>query len=127
MILIRPIIVRMRWNDLRVWKKAHSVVLSIYKITDTFPRRETYGIISQLRRASSSIAVNIVEGQARKSTKEYLQFLYHSRGSLEETRYFLVLSKDLDYISADKYEELTQQCEDISKMLNGLIKSLKAI
>ena len=60
MILIRPIIVRMRWNDLRVWKKAHSVVLSIYKITDTFPRRETYGIISQLRRASSSIAVNIV-------------------------------------------------------------------
>jgi len=101
------------------------LVLLVYKTTSSFPTEEKYGIISQLRRCSSSIPANIVEGQSRNSTKEYLQFLYNSRGSLEETRYFVLLSKDLGYISEKELKELEQKFIKISKMLNGLIKSLK--
>ena len=115
----------MHWKELEVWKESHELVLDIYKITSSFPNEEKYGIISQLRRSSSSIPANIVEGQSRNSTKEYLQFLYNSRGSLEETRYFILLSKDLGYISEKELKELEQKFIRISKMLNGLIKSLK--
>lgn len=66
----------MQWSDLKVWKQAHTLVLEIYSITSSFPRSEIYGITNQLRRASSSVAANIVEGQARNSTKDYINFLY---------------------------------------------------
>ena len=115
----------MHWNELEVWKKAHSLVLDIYRITSSYPGTEVYGITSQLRRASSSVAANIVEGQSRNTTKEYLRFLYNARGSLEETRYFMFLSRDLGYQSCESYEQLDQAAELVSKMLNGLIKSLK--
>jgi len=113
------------WTELDVWNEAHKLVLLVYKTTSSFPTEERYGIISQLRRCFSSIPANIVEGQSRNSTKEYLQFLYNSRGSLEETRYFILLSKDLGYISEKELKELEQKFIKISKMLNGLIKSLK--
>jgi len=96
----------MHWKDLEVWKKAHKLVLEIYRVTASFPNSETYGIISQLRRASSSVTANIVEGQSRNTTKEYLSFLYNARGSVEEVRYFLLLAKDLGYIKEDRYNEL---------------------
>ena len=115
----------MQWRDLDVWKKSHELVLGIYSITSSFPNTETYGIISQLRRSSSSVPANIVEGQSRNTTKEYLLFLYNARGSLEETRYFMFLSKDLKYLSYEIYLEFEKNCEEISKMLNGLIRSLK--
>lgn len=115
----------MQWRDLEVWKKAHAIVIQIYRVTASFPHTETFGITNQLRRASSSVAANIVEGQARNTTKEYLQFLYNARGSLEETRYFLLLANDLQYISSVEYSLSEQNCETVSKMLNGLIKSLK--
>lgn len=115
----------MHWKELEVWKASHELVLHIYKITSSFTNEEKYGIISQLRRCSSSIPANIVEGQSRNSTREYLQFLYNSRGSLEETRYFMLLSKDLGYISVRELKELELKFIKISKMLNGLIKSLK--
>lgn len=115
----------MQWKDLEVWKKAHELVLEMYQVTNSFPNNEMYGITNQLRRASSSVAANIVEGQARNTTKEYLQFLYNARGSLEETRYFLILAKDLQYLEAEGYNLYEQHCEIVSKMLNGLIKALK--
>ena len=88
----------MHWKDLDVWKKAHSLVLGIYKLTAKFPKAEAFSLVDQLRRSSYSVPANIVEGQSRNTTKEYLSFLYNARGSVEEVRYFLLLSKDLEYI-----------------------------
>ena len=113
------------WKDLKVWQKAHGLVLEIYKLTSSFPKEEVFGLISQLRRSSSSIPANIVEGQSRNTTKEYIQFLYNARASLEETRYHLLLSKDLDYVENDKYNAFEIKYEEVSKMLNSLIKGLK--
>lgn len=74
----------MHWTDLEVWKKAHLLVLEIYKITSAYPATERYGIIDQIRRASYSIPANIVEGQSRNTTKEYLYFLHNARDLLRK-------------------------------------------
>jgi four helix bundle protein len=94
----------MHWKELEVWKKAHNLVLEIYKLTAEFPKSEAYALVDQIRRAAYSVPANIVEGQSRNTTKEYLSFLYNARGSIEETRHFLLLSRDLKYIlkSGDK-------------------------
>ena len=115
----------MHWKELKVWKKSHKLVKGVYKITAKFPDEELYGLTSQLRRAAVSIPTNVVEGFSRRTTKEYLQFLFHSRGSLEEVRYLLLLSKELEFLDKDKYAELEESSEDVSKMLNGLISTLK--
>jgi len=112
------------WRDLTVWKKSHELVLKIYRATAKFPKTEIYGLSDQLKRASYSIPANIVEGQSRNTTKEYLKFLYNARGSLEEVRYFLLLSKDLEFLPSEKYVELENEYTVVSKMLNGLMKSL---
>jgi four helix bundle protein len=111
-------------RDLEVWKKSHELVLKVYEMTKAFPKSETYALTDQIRRAASSVPANIVEGQSRNTTKEYLQFLYNARGSLEEVRYFLLLSKDLGYLDKNIAESLEGNSETLSKMLNGLIKSL---
>jgi len=115
----------MNWRKLKVWQEAHSLVLEIYRVTSNFPKSEAYGLVDQLKRASYSIPANIVEGQSKNTTKEYIQFLYNARGSLEEVRYFLFLSFDLKFLPENKYKELELRYESVSKMLNGLIKSLK--
>jgi len=115
----------MHWRELKVWQKAHALVLEIYKITRKFPKEEMFSLISQLRRSSSSIPANIVEEQSRNTTKEYLQFLYNARGSLEETRYHLLLARDLGYLNKDEYLNLEGQYEEVSKMLNALIRSIR--
>jgi len=115
----------MHWSDLEVWKKSHSLVLKIYQLTASYPKAETYALIDQLRRAAYSVPTNIVEGQSRNTTKEYRSFLYNARGSVEEVRYFLLLSRDLGYIDQDIYKTIESEYETVSKMLNGLIKSLK--
>ena len=117
----------MHWKDLKVWEKAHNQVLEVYRITSSFPKEELYALTNQLKRSSASVAANIVEGQSRNTTKEYLQFLYNSRGSLEEARYHLLLAKDLEYLAIDKYMHLENQYEEISKMLNSLISRIKGL
>ncbi|MBW2608803.1 MAG: four helix bundle protein [Deltaproteobacteria bacterium] len=116
----------LHWKKLKVWQKPHALVLEVYRITTKFPKTETYGLVDQIKRASCSIPSNIVEGQSRNTTKEYLNFLYMARGSLEELRYFLLLSKDLTFLDAEVYGGMEKECEEISLMLNGLIKSLKS-
>jgi four helix bundle protein len=116
----------MNWRKLKVWQETHNLVLEIYKAISSFPKSETYGLVDQLKRASYSVPANIVEGQSRNTTKEYLQFLYNARGSLEEVRYFLLLSFDLNFLKENNYNELEQGYETASKMLNGLIKSLRS-
>lgn len=112
------------WKDLIVWQKAHELVLFIYKFTADFPEKERFGIVSQIRRSASSVAANIVEGKSRKTAKELLAFLYNSRGSLEETRYHLLLSKDLGYIDVEHYEVLEKLATEVSFLLNKLINSV---
>lgn len=82
------------YKDLKVWEKSHQLTLDIYKLTCRFPADEKYGLTSQIRRAAVSVRVNIVEGKNRNTTKEFMQFLHISRGSVQEVHYLLLLSKD---------------------------------
>ena len=115
----------MYWKDLKVWKKAHELVMRVYKIISKLPESEKYALSDQLKRAAYSVSANIVEGHSRKSSKEFIQFLYYARGSLEELRYFLLLSKDLNYMTPETYGELELESLAINKMLNSLISSVK--
>jgi four helix bundle protein len=112
-------------KDFEVWKRAVSFATSVYDITNTFPKTEQYGLISQLRRASVSISSNIAEGAARRSTKEFIQFLYQALGSATEIETQLIISKNLGYMDSNSYEQLSSDQEEVSKMLIGTIRSLK--
>ncbi len=111
-------------SKLIVWQKSHELVLKIYEITKSFPKDELFGLTSQVRRAAVSIPSNIVEGKARGSNKEYKRFLLVARGSLEETKYQLLLAKDLKYIDEQKYKEILNLSKDVGRLLAGLIKTL---
>jgi len=111
--------------DLEAWKKGHLLALNIYKMTKNFPREEIYGITSQLRRAASSIAANIAEGFARYHFKDKTKFYYNARGSVAEVQNFLLLAKDLSYIDLKTCKEFGEKANEISKLINGLIRSTK--
>lgn len=115
----------MDYKELEVWQKAHKLTLKIYEITNDFPKHEMYGLTSQIRRAASSIPMNIAEGKGSIYVKSYIRFLGIARGSAYELEYQIILSKDIGYINEQQYRELTDKCKSIIKMLNGLIKSLK--
>lgn len=102
------------FEDVVVWQKAHQFVLAVYKLTKVFPKQETYGLTSQFRRAAVSIAANIAEGYKRLSTKEKLRFYNIAQASLEECRYFLILSKDLEYVN--KVTKEKELIIEVSKM-----------
>ena len=112
------------FRDLQVWQKGHALVLEIYKLTQKFPKEERFGLISQLRKSASSVPTNIVEGHKRRSTKEYLHFLNMAEGSLEETKYHLILARDLKSIEDLQFEEVCQRCDEIGRMLSGLQRRL---
>ena len=111
-------------NKLIVWQKSHELTLKIYEITKNFPKEELFGLTSQIRRAAASVPSNIVEGKARGSNKEYKRFLLVARGSLEETKYQLLLAKDLKYIDEQKYKDVLNLSKDVGRLLAGLIKTL---
>lgn len=111
-----------RFESLNVFKEAHLLVLLIYRISNNFPKSETFGLTSQIRRAAVSVVANIIEGNARGHKKELIQFLHLSKGSLEEIKYYLILARDLKYISMEDYDMLQEKAETIGKMLAGLIK-----
>lgn len=115
------------FEKLKVFKEAHEFVQLIYKYTEAFPKTETFGLTGQLRRASVSIAANIVEGNSRNHTKEYIQFLYQARGSLEEAKYHILLAKDLGYLKKEDYLELQAKAELVGKLLSGLVKYWKSL
>jgi four helix bundle protein len=114
-----------RFSDLAVWQKAHELTLATYRLTENFPRSEQYGIVSQLRRSSASVSANIAEGFGRRTTKELLRYLQISRGELEETRYFLILSRDLHPVSPNDFETMNGQCDSVGQLINALGRSLK--
>jgi len=119
---VTPII--QSYRDLIVWKRSMNLVLSIYKTTDTFPKTETYGLASQLRRAAVSIPSNIAEGQARLTTAEFKQSLGHARGSLMEVETYILLAEELGYMNRDQGEGLLAGTAEVGKILNGLLNSL---
>ena len=111
-------------KDLDVWKNSISFVTSIYRVTKFFPKEELYGLVSQIRRASVSISSNIAEGAVRKGKKEFIQFLYIALSSAAEVETQLIISKNLDYINVTEYEKLITELNSISRMIQGLIKSI---
>lgn len=116
-----------KFEDLKVFDEAHKLTLLIYKFTKNFPKSEAYGLTTQIRRSSASVAANIVEGNSRGHKKEFLQFLYLANGSLEETKYHLLLAKDLGYIDVNEYDLVHSQSEIVGKLLTGLINYCKKI
>jgi len=112
-----------KFYDLDGWKRGHKLALEIYKLTKEFPKEEQYGITSQLRRAVSSITANIAEGFARYHYKDKIRFYYQARGSAAEVQNFLLLAKDLGYISLEICGRLGEETNQTIKLINGLIRS----
>jgi four helix bundle protein len=112
-----------RFQDLIVWQKAQNFLLSVYRYNVNFPKTEMYGLTSQFSRAAVSIPANIAEGFKKKSELDKTRFFNIAQGSLEECRYYLILSNDLNY-GDDK--QLLQQLEEISKLLQAYISSILA-
>ncbi len=110
------------FEDLLAWQKAHQFVLKVYRATVAFPKAELYGLVSQFRRAAVSIPANIAEGFKRTSKIEKIRFLNIAQASLEESRYFLILSKDLGYLNDP---ELFNLIADVSKLLHAYSKAIK--
>ncbi len=111
-------------EELEVFKKSHKLTLNIYKITEGFPQTEKFGLVSQMRKASSSICANLLEGSHRLNRKEFRQFAGIAKGSAGELKYHMLLAKDLGYLQESEYSTLIAETEQISIMLNGLVKSL---
>ncbi|MCA9406111.1 MAG: four helix bundle protein [Candidatus Omnitrophica bacterium] len=112
------------FEQLKVWQKAHSLTLKIYQVTRSFPKEEQFGLISQIKRACISVCANIAEGQS-KTRKDFLRFLDISLASLQETKYYLILSKDLAILDSEKFRDLIQSTDEVGKMLHGLKKAIK--
>jgi len=113
------------YRDLRVWQQAMDLAEATYRATEQFPEDERYGLVTQLRRATVSVASNIAEGHAR-STGDYLRHLLISNGSLTEIETQLLLSARLGFLSAELADSLLQTCDQVGRMLGGLRKSLRA-
>ena len=111
-------------RDLIVWQKAMDLVVSVYRESETFPKTEIYGLTSQIRRAVVSIPANIAEGQGRRLTGEYIQFLGNARGSLLEVDTHLEIACRLGFMSDANHLALAQQLQEVRKLLNGLMRSL---
>ena len=110
----------------QVFQQSHRLVLLIYKITHKFPVEERYGLVSQMRRSAYSIPMNLIEGGFRATEAEFRHFVNMAYGSCAEIQYQLTLVHDLVYISENEYMELSNSYREVGKMLNGLIRKLKA-
>jgi len=108
-------------RDLIVWQKAHEFVLAVYEFTKTFPKHETFGLASQMRRAAISIAANIVEGFRKRGRADKVRFMKVAEGSIEESRYYLILAQDLGYGDTTK---LMGSLEEVSRILNAYSKAI---
>jgi four helix bundle protein len=113
------------FEDLDVWKNAHQFVLTVYKLTNQFPKEELFGLTSQFRRAAISIPANIAEGYKKRGIKDKLRFYNISEGSGEECRYYLILSKDLGYISLGDFEKYNSLLTSVSKQLSAYSNAIE--
>ena len=113
------------YKKIKAYQHADQLVLEIYKFTKDFPKQEQYGLTSQIRRAAVSCPTNIAEGASRQHKRDYLHFLYISRGSLVETGYLIELSCKLGYLGRPEFDKVNSLREETSKTLYGLIQSVE--
>ena len=113
------------FRDLQIWSRSHGLTLEIYRLTQSFPKTEIYGLVSQMRRSSSSIPTNIAEGCGRNTEKDFARFLDNAMGSASELEYQLILAYDLQYIPQDTHEKTNAELIEIKRMLNAFIQKLR--
>ena len=112
------------YRDLIVWKRSHEFVLTLYRLTNEFPKREVFGLTSQIRRAAASIPNNLAEGCGRRGDGELGRFVRIAMGSASEVDYLALLASDLGYLPEAKYMEVVSELNEIRRMLTGLFKQL---
>ncbi len=113
------------FRTLNAWKKGYELTLVVYRLSKKFPKEETYALASQLQRAVVSVPANIAEGYERNHRKEYLQYLYIAKGSLGEVETYLLLAKDLGYLSGKEYTAVSQIRDETARIIKGLIRALE--
>ncbi len=113
------------YRRLEVWRKAHSVVLEVYRLTSSFPASETYGLASQLRRSAVSVASNIAEGSGRLNDGDFGRFVAIAQGSASELDYQALLAKELGYVKPASHDRLAQEITSVRKMLHELRRRIK--
>jgi four helix bundle protein len=111
-------------RELRAWQRAHELVLDVYRLTRSFPPEERYGLTSQLRRAATSVASNIVEGCGRPSDRDFRRFVGYAVGSSNEVEYQLLLSRDLGWLSHAEHAALAERVIEARRMLVALVRKL---
>ena len=111
------------FRDLVVWQQAHAFVLAVYRYTAGLPKPETYGLSLQMRRAAISIAANVAEGFAKRTKPEKARYLNIAEGSVEESRYYLILAQDLDY---GETHALANTLDEVGRLLNGYVRAILA-
>ena len=114
------------FRALKVWKKSHWLTLAVYNATGAFPREETYGLTTQLRRSCASIPANIAEGCGRSGDAELVRFMVIAMGSASELDYHLLLARDLGYLRVRDYQELSQATGEVKRMLSTLITKVRS-
>ncbi len=114
------------FRQLKVWEKAHALTLGIYRVTLRFPREELFGITSQIRRSSASIAANLAEGCGRTGDGDFHRFLNIAAGSAVEVEYFLLLARDLKFVPTDMYSNLQNDILEVQRMLASLLRRVSA-
>jgi four helix bundle protein len=115
------------FRELNAWKKAHQLVLHVYRAADTLPATENFGLLLQLRRSAASIATRIAEGAGRDSGMEFSVELRRARAAGHELEYLLVLSHDLGYLTDDLHTALSEEVIEVRKMVSGLIKKVSPV
>ncbi len=113
------------YRELIAWQKSMNFVMEVYKVTKTFPRDETYGLASQLRRSAVSIPTSIAEGQARYSSSEFFHSLGRARGALVEVETQLIISQNLGYFDSERGQELLDKASEVGRILNGLVAAIR--
>src|SRR3989338_3281850 len=114
------------FRELLVWQKAHSLVLFVYTMSNSFPKAELFGLTSQIRRSAASVPTNIVEGFRRKSLPDRIRFYTIADASLEETKYHCILAHDLGYIKKTEYDSALQLCEEVGRLLTRWIQTQRS-
>jgi four helix bundle protein len=113
------------YKDLIAWQKAMDLVAALYDATENFPKRETYSLTNQMRRAAVSIPSNIAEGQAHYGNREFRHYLRHSRGSLAELETQILIAQRRNYLTQPQVAELLNRAHEVGRILSGLLNSLE--
>ena len=113
------------YHNLVVWKRAFEFVLLVYRLTKKFPKEELFGLTSQLRRAAVSVMANIVEGRGKFTVKDFIHYLYSSKGSLNECQCYIELAEGLTYITKDESVVVIKKVNEVGYLLNQLIETLQ--